>query len=394
MKKQLNNFIENIKEDKKISLYDEAATKQGIILQLLSILNWNTFNVDEVSPEYSVKGKRVDFSLRVQKDNKVFIEVKRIGEELSNHQEQLLKYSFQEGVELAVLTNGITWWFYLPLQKGIWEQRRFYTIDIIQQETEEIVSKFIDFLSKENILSGLAIQNAEEVYKSYKKQTILKETLPEAWNKIMSDKDETFIELISETTEKLCGYKPSNEMVSGFISKLKEKLLVSTTPKIPEKEEKSEILTLSQKKYRKFWTGLIEEFKKRNPGITKRKTGKLNWFAIGCFGIGGIHLEWAFNGGYEKKGSWLGNEIHFEKNDREFNHKITEYFENKKDELEEKIGERLFFQREWLKNGTWSRIYAKKNAEVITDEVKEWAIDRMRKFYDTFNPMVEEYIKR
>ncbi|MBA7633043.1 hypothetical protein ES703_40599 [subsurface metagenome] len=182
-------------------------------------------------------------------------------------------------------------------------------------------------------------------------------------------------------------------MVNGFVSKLKDKLLVSTTPKIPEKEEKKPP-TPSQEKYRQFWTGLIEEFKKRNPGITKRKTGKLSWFTISCFGIGGIHLEWAFHVGYEKKGSWLGTEIHFEKNDREFNHKITEYFENKKDKLEEKIGEKLVFQKEWIKNGTWSRIYAKKNAEVITDEVKEWAIDRMGKFYDVFKPMLEEYLKK
>ncbi|GAH43900.1 unnamed protein product, partial [marine sediment metagenome] len=227
MEEKLSNFIENLKSNKRIQYFDEAATKQAIILQLLSILNWNTFNVDEVSPEYSVKGKRVDFSLRVQKDNKVFIEVKRIGEELSNHQEQLLKYSFQEGIELAVLTNGITWWFYLPLQKGSWEQRRFYTIDIIQQETEEIISKFIAFLSKGNILNGLAIQNAKEVYKSYKKQTILKETLLEAWNKIISETNELIIRLISETTEKLCGYKPNNEMIVDFITKNKNQFLIS-----------------------------------------------------------------------------------------------------------------------------------------------------------------------
>jgi len=265
MKEQLNNFIENLKECKEISTYDEAATKQGIILQLLSILNWNTFNIDEVSPEYSVKGKRVDYSLRIQKDNKVFIEVKRIGEELSNHQEQLLEYSFQEGVELAILTNGITWWFYLPLQKGSWEQRRFYTIDIIQQETEEIVSKFIALLSKENISSGLAIQNAEEVYKSYKKQTILKETLPEAWKKIISDPDELLIELISETTEKLCGYKPSNEMVGNFIVKNKNRFLISIPTTIRKSPYKPTKVSLKLLPIKESYTGKsISNFYFRN----------------------------------------------------------------------------------------------------------------------------------
>lgn len=226
MEEKLYDFIENLKSDKRIQSFDEAATKQAIILQLLSILNWNTFNIDEVSPEYSIRGKRVDYSLRIRNTNKVFIEVKRIVEELENHQEQLLNYSFQEGVKLAILTNGITWWFYLPLYEGSWEQRRFYTIDILQQWTEEITSKFIDFLSKDNVESGVAIQKAEEVYKSHKKKTILEDTIPKAWKKIISDPDELLIELISETTEKLCGYKPNNEMITDFITKNKNQLLI------------------------------------------------------------------------------------------------------------------------------------------------------------------------
>lgn len=230
MIEQLTTFIENLKEDRRVVSFDEAATKQAIVLRLLSLLDWDTFNIDEITPEYSVGGTKVDYSIRVGNINKVFIEVKKIGEELEKHQEQLLNYSFKEGLKLANLTNGMTWWFYLPLHEGSWEQRRFYTIDILQQETEEIVSKFIDLLSKENIASGAAIQNAEAVYKSHKKQTILKDTLPKAWNKIISDADEALIELISESTEKHCGYKPNSEMVEHFISKNKDQLLISGVP--------------------------------------------------------------------------------------------------------------------------------------------------------------------
>lgn len=230
MKEELDTFIENLKEDRRIISYDEAATKQAIVLHLLSILEWNIYNIDEVTPEYSVGGKNVDYSLRVGGVNKVFIEIKRVGEELENHQEQLLNYSFQEGIKLAILTNGITWWFYLPLHEGSWEQRRFYTIDIVQQETGEVVSKFIDFLSTHNVTSGAAIQNAENVYKSLKKETILKHALPKAWNVIMSEPDEALIDLISETTEKLCGYKPNSPMVERFISVNKDQLSISVVP--------------------------------------------------------------------------------------------------------------------------------------------------------------------
>ncbi len=128
--------------------------------------------------------------------------VKRVGEDLEKHQEQLLNYSFQEGVKLAVLTNGITWWFYLPLHEGSWEQRKFYTIEIYDQDAEEISQKFWDFLSKENVVSGKAIVSAETIYKGRQKQHLIEITLPKAWNKIIKESDENFIELIAETTEK------------------------------------------------------------------------------------------------------------------------------------------------------------------------------------------------
>jgi len=151
MEEKMLELIKKIHSDRQLLSFDEAATKQAVILRILSSLGWDPFNIDEVHPEYSVGGKNVDYALRHDNYNKVFIEVKKVGEDLDRHQEQLLNYSFQEGVKLAILTNGITWWFYLPLHEGSWEQRRFYTIEIYDQDANEIVQKFIDFLSKENV---------------------------------------------------------------------------------------------------------------------------------------------------------------------------------------------------------------------------------------------------
>jgi hypothetical protein len=232
MQDHLISFIESLKADRRILSFDEAATKQAIVVKLLSLLDWDIFNIDEVTPEYSVGGRRVDYSLRISNANKAFIEVKKIGEELGNHQEQLLNYSFQEGVKLATLTNGVSWWFYLPLHEGSWEQRKFYTIDIIQQEAKDIVSKFVDFLSKDNIGSGKAIQNAEAIYKGQQKLNILKETLPKAWDKIIDEADDLLIDLINETTEKLCGFKADTELIEQFLSRHKDHLIISATPPV------------------------------------------------------------------------------------------------------------------------------------------------------------------
>ena len=86
MKERLVSAINEIRNNKSMLMSDEASIKSGVILRLLSILGWNPFDVNEVKPEYTVESKRVDFSLRINGINKVFIEVKRPSENLETHQ--------------------------------------------------------------------------------------------------------------------------------------------------------------------------------------------------------------------------------------------------------------------------------------------------------------------
>jgi len=100
MNEKLLHFIEALKNRKgseRLDYSDEAATKQGIVLRILSFLNWDAFNIDEVRPEYVVDTGRIDYSLKINGKDRVFIEVKRAGEELDGHEEQLLNYSFKAG---------------------------------------------------------------------------------------------------------------------------------------------------------------------------------------------------------------------------------------------------------------------------------------------------------
>ena len=213
----LKEFIKNVQTEKKIQTLNEEATKQSIILPILQLLGWQIFNADEVYPEFSIENTRVDYALRNGSINKVFIEVKRINEELEKHQEQLLTYSFRQGVSLSILTNGILWWFYLPLQEGSWEQRKFYTIDMYSQEYMKIAEIFDNFLAKEKVFSGEAIENAKKLYGNRQKKEIIKRNIPKAWRKIHIEGDELLLELIAETTEKICGHRPENNEVSEFL---------------------------------------------------------------------------------------------------------------------------------------------------------------------------------
>ena len=90
MTEQLVKFLDRIRSNTKLRTFDEASTKQAIILPLLQLLGWQTYDIDEVTPEFSVGGRKVDYSLRLSKRNEVFLEVKKPSEDLDKHQEQLL----------------------------------------------------------------------------------------------------------------------------------------------------------------------------------------------------------------------------------------------------------------------------------------------------------------
>lgn len=223
MNEKLSLLFSRIKQDNNLLTVSEAQTSQGIVLPILNNLGWDVFNTSEVSPEYSVGGRRVDFALRIQNINKVFLEIKKTSENLENHQEQLVYYAFQQGVKLAILTNGITWQFYLPLEEGGWEQRRFFTIDLMEQPINDSIEKFENLLLRDHIESGHAYQKAKSLYEGKQKNKIIKENLPKAWQKLISEPDDTLVELLNETLEKISGYKAD----SGQITKLSSKYISS-----------------------------------------------------------------------------------------------------------------------------------------------------------------------
>lgn len=227
MEEKLLEAIEKIKNNKDLPSYSEEATKTAVVLPILSILGWDVFNREEVFPEYGVENRKVDFSLRHNKENKVFIETKKPIENLENHQQQILDYSFREGVKIAILTNGITWWFYLPMLAVLWPERKFYTIEIIDQDSDEIKQRFIDFLLKENIISGEAVKKAEIIKKDTETLDKIRKTLPEAWNKLISEKDKNLIDLLKDETEKMCGLPTSIEPVEDFIKNNEERLKIN-----------------------------------------------------------------------------------------------------------------------------------------------------------------------
>ena len=175
----LSDCIKEIRDDPNISTWKEARVQLSIILRILNLLNWDIFR--EIIPEYDVENGSVDYALQIKKKNKVFIEAKSPKKNLNRkkYQEQLFNYSARKNPDLAILTDGTLWWFYLPRAEGDWNDRKFYTINILEQEIEDIVGKLDLLLSRKNVASGKAVQHAESILKSHRREKLIRATLPQ-----------------------------------------------------------------------------------------------------------------------------------------------------------------------------------------------------------------------
>jgi hypothetical protein len=87
---------------------NEGDTRLIVTDVLTEILGYDKFA--DLTTEFMTRGEFADYGLRIDGKLTAFVEVKRIGLKLSpKHLLQVERYSAQEGIEWAILTNGIDW---------------------------------------------------------------------------------------------------------------------------------------------------------------------------------------------------------------------------------------------------------------------------------------------
>ena len=195
----------------------EQATREMAVNPVIGALGWDTFNPGEVAREHAVRGGKVDYCLRGSMGALVLIEVKRTGTDLSEHQEQLLRYAFDEGVPLATLTDGLVWWLYLPTAAGNWEQRRFSRISFHEQDATDAASAMHRFLSREGLVGGAALDEAKREFESQERERLVRMALEKAWRQVLSDPQGLLCDLLAETVEEISGHLPDRETVTEFL---------------------------------------------------------------------------------------------------------------------------------------------------------------------------------
>jgi hypothetical protein len=141
--------------------------------------------------------------------------------------------------------------------------------------------------------------------------------------------------------------------------------------------------TLTQTEYMQFYSQCIESLKVKLP--CEYLTPKPKSYYQISTGLSGVHFEWGFHG---RPRSSFGVELHFEKGNRDANLKLFSACAQLKDRIEAELSESLILQQDWGK--TWARLYIEKQQGKITDELKDWAVEKMHMLIQLLQPELDK----
>ncbi len=103
-------------------LQTEEATKNALVMPFISALGYDVFNPKEVVPEFTAdigtkKGEKIDYAIMKDDDAIILVECKKACADLCNeNMSQLYRYFSVTKARIAILTNGIKYWFYSDLE--------------------------------------------------------------------------------------------------------------------------------------------------------------------------------------------------------------------------------------------------------------------------------------
>ena len=140
---------------------NETRTRVALIDPLLTVLGWDTSDPGLVTLEYDVSGKRADYALlNGQATPVVFLEAKKLEENLSNHRSQVVAYASDLGIQYPALTNGNDWEVYDNSKLVPIQQRRILNVSITEELAHQTALKLL-LLWRPNLESGQPVAASE-----------------------------------------------------------------------------------------------------------------------------------------------------------------------------------------------------------------------------------------
>lgn len=196
---------------------NEATVSTSIVVPLLRELGWDDTDPSIMCPQYTTGRGRVDYALFPRAGSPaVFVEVKAVGR-TSDADLQLFTYAFHEGAQIAVLTDGRVWSFYLPGQFGSYDERRVYQLDLLERDAAEAERRIHRYLARDRVVSGAALSDAQADYHDQRNRREAERILPRAWTELLSEPDPDLVEMLRSRAEAMSGHRPTQEAIEEFL---------------------------------------------------------------------------------------------------------------------------------------------------------------------------------
>lgn len=156
--------------------------------------------------------------------------------------------------------------------------------------------------------------------------------------------------------------------------------------KAERKEMAEHTQSVTKTEYVQFYARCVEALRKKLPGDYAPPTPRAHYQIP--TGIGSVHFEWGFHG---RPRSSFGVELHFEKGNKETNLTILAACVTAKSALEAALGEKVVIQKDWGK--VWARILVEKQEGKFTDQLRDWAVEKMYAMITVLQPEIDKLKK-
>ena len=182
---------------------EERAVELTVIVPILRDMGWNTDDPSEIYPQKPLLGAsrgdgegKVDYALQIGGKSRVLIEVKRWSLGLNEeHEKQLSAYCREGKPNLAILTNGRQWRFYLPPvnRKSVRQTpgvREFLAFEITGGHAE-LEGYFARFLAREKFVGqalNKTLADARALHQEITNKTKVMKALTDYWNQLSVDR--------------------------------------------------------------------------------------------------------------------------------------------------------------------------------------------------------------
>lgn len=213
-----------------------SAMKQAVVLRVLDAAGWNAFDLSEVEPDFQAGSAKVDYALksassprlRSSAAPKALVEVKALDENLESERShrRITNLCARANVEIGVLTNGLSWLFFLCSPDTGRQDNSICEINI-QQDPDTAATELSNYLAKDRVSSGQAVRSAERSLRDRNRDEVLRNSIIEGWQQVVRGLDEGLVELIAVAAEQKTGARPENRLVRRVLIEQRTDLLTS-----------------------------------------------------------------------------------------------------------------------------------------------------------------------